>query len=138
MADEGVRFPAEHTVMEANLEIKELKHLLKVAEDKIVIKDNTIKHIKNVKSDEFLENKILQLQAEIETLRGIVRGIDIEDLSSDECELMMAPVIGFQQHGIDDRTSEGEGLTLDNDFGIQFSDKSQLDTDDEEPNKETY
>ena len=25
-----------------------------------------------------------------------------------------------------------------NDFGIQFSDKSQLDADDEEPNKESY
>jgi len=34
--------------------------------------------------------------------------------------------------------SEGLILNFDDDFGIQFSDKSQLDADDEEPNKETY
>ena len=103
--DQAGKYTAEHTVMESGMEIRELKHLLKVSEDKVE-----------------------KLQAEIETLRGIVRNIDIEDLSIDSM-----PVI-------DERTSEGEGLTLnfDDDFGIQFSDKSQLDSDDEEPNKETY
>jgi hypothetical protein len=110
--DEAGKYTAQHTVMESGIEIRELKHLLKVSEDKVE-----------------------KLQAEIETLRGIVRNIDIEDLSTDP-----APVIGFHQDGVDNRTSEGEGLTLnfDDDFGIQFSDKSQLDSDDEEPNKETY
>ena len=33
--DQAARFTAEHTVMEAGIEIRELKHLLEVAEDKI-------------------------------------------------------------------------------------------------------
>lgn len=63
--------------------IKELEHLLKVAEDKIVIKDNTIAHLKEIKSDEFLMDKIIKLQEEIDTLRGLVGNIDIENLSND-------------------------------------------------------
>jgi len=59
-------------VMDSGIEIRELKHLLVVAEDKI----------------SKLEAEIVELKAD--------------------------------------------------DFGIQFSDKSQLDADDEEPNKETY
>jgi len=94
--DEAGKYTAQHTVMESGIEIRELKHLLKVAEDKIE-----------------------KLQAEIETLRGIVRNIDIEDLSIDE-----------ELHSV---VSEKH-----NDFGISFSDKSQLNDDDEEPNKETY
>ena len=35
MADEAARFTAEHTLMDANLEIGQLKHLLVIAEDKI-------------------------------------------------------------------------------------------------------
>ena len=43
MADEAGRFTAEHTVMEAGIEIRELKHLLVIAEDKIdkLEKENT-------------------------------------------------------------------------------------------------
>ena len=33
--DQAGRYTAEHTVMDANLEIGKLKHLLEVAEDKI-------------------------------------------------------------------------------------------------------
>ena len=33
--DEAGRFTAEHTVMESGIEIRKLKHLLEVAEDKI-------------------------------------------------------------------------------------------------------
>ena len=35
MTDEAARFTAEQTVMDANIEIRELKHLLVKAEDKI-------------------------------------------------------------------------------------------------------
>ena len=47
MPDEAGRFTAEHTVMDANLEIRELKHLL-------VVKDKKIKE---------LENQIVQLKS---------------------------------------------------------------------------
>ena len=47
MPDEAGRFTAEHTVMDANLEIRELKHLL-------VVKDEKIKE---------LENQIVQLKS---------------------------------------------------------------------------
>ena len=90
--DEAGKYTAQHTVMESGIEIRELKHLLKVSEDKVE-----------------------KLQAEIETLRGIVRNIDIEDLSIDE-----------ELHSI---TSEKYN---------KFDDKSLLDSDDEEPNKESY
>ena len=33
--DEAARFTAEHSVMEAGIEIRELKHLLEIDEDKI-------------------------------------------------------------------------------------------------------
>ena len=33
--DQAGRYTAEHTVMDANLEVSKLKHLLEVAEDKI-------------------------------------------------------------------------------------------------------
>ena len=95
MSDEAGRFTAEHTVMESGMEIRELKHLLVVAEDKI----------------KKLEEEIVQLK------------------SSDKSEGL---TLNFEEplHSL---ASEKY-----NDFGIQFSDKSQLDTDDEEPNKETY
>jgi len=47
MSDEAGRFTAEHTVMDANLEIRELKHLL-------VVKDKKIKE---------LEKEIVQLKS---------------------------------------------------------------------------
>ena len=47
MPDEAGRFTAEHTVMDANLEIRELKHLL-------VVKDKKIKE---------LEEEIVQLKS---------------------------------------------------------------------------
>ena len=93
--DEAGKFTAQHTVMESGMEIRELKHLLVVAEDKI----------------KKLEEEIVQLK------------------SSDKSEGL---TLNFEEplHSL---ASEKY-----NDFGIQFSDKSQLDTDDEEPNKETY
>ena len=33
--DQAARYTAEHTVMEAGMEIRELKHLLRIAEDNI-------------------------------------------------------------------------------------------------------
>tara|TARA_B100000902_G_C27039833_1_gene778744 strand:- start:49 stop:312 length:264 start_codon:yes stop_codon:yes gene_type:complete len=86
--DEAGRFTAEHTVMEAGMEIRELKHLLKVAEDKI----------------ETLENEIAELKKQ--------------------------PKVDEALHSV---ASEKY-----NDFGITFSDKSQLDTDDDPNNKETF
>ena len=93
--DEAGKYTAQHTVMESGMEIRELKHLLVVAEDKI----------------KKLEEEIVQLK------------------SSDKSEGL---TLNFEEplHSV---VSEKH-----NDFGIQFSDKSQLDTDDEEPNKETY
>ena len=35
MVDEAARFTAEHAVMDANIEIRELKHLLAVRDNKI-------------------------------------------------------------------------------------------------------
>jgi len=35
MSDEAGKFTAEHTVMEAGMEIRELKHLLEVKDNKI-------------------------------------------------------------------------------------------------------
>ena len=93
--DEAGKYTAQHTVMESGMEIRELKHLLVVAEDKI----------------KKLEEEIVQLK------------------SSDKSEGLTL-IFDEPLHSV---VSEKH-----NDFGIQFSDKSQLDTDDEEPNKETY
>ena len=56
MADEAARFTAEHTVMEAGIEIRELKHLLVIAEDKIdkLEKENT--KLKNPGNEPYLDS----------------------------------------------------------------------------------
>ena len=45
--DDAGRYTAEHTVMDANLEIGKLKHLLEVAEDKIEQLQKEIAELKN-------------------------------------------------------------------------------------------
>ena len=47
MPDEAGRFTAEHTVMDANLEIRELKHLLVVKDEKIIELENQIVQLKS-------------------------------------------------------------------------------------------
>ena len=47
--DEAARFTAEHSVMEAGIEIRELKHLLEIAEDKIRKLEKELTEVKSVK-----------------------------------------------------------------------------------------
>ena len=67
MSDEAGKFTAEHTVMEAGMEIRELKHLLEVK-----------------------DNKIKELEKEISKLRGLSSELSedvsfpLEDESEDE------------------------------------------------------
>ena len=89
--DEAGRFTAEHTVMESGIEIRKLKHLLEVAED-----------------------KIKKLEKENAELKVSVSAIHFDE-----------PL-----HSV---ASEKY-----NDFGITFSDKTQLNADDEEPNDNSY
>jgi hypothetical protein len=96
--DEAGKFTAEHTVMEAGMEIRELKHLLVIAED-----------------------KIKKLEAEIVRLKSL-------DYPKSEEGL----ILHF------DEPLHSVASEKYNDFGISFSDKSQLDSDDEEPNNESY
>jgi len=49
--DEAGRYTAEHTVMDANIEIGKLKHLLEVAEDKIEQLQKEIAELKSVKEE---------------------------------------------------------------------------------------
>ena len=87
--DEEGRFTAEHSVMEAGIEIRELKHLLEIKDD-----------------------KIKKLQAEIVRLKA------------------------SQRHNI---TIDGEPLhSVASEKYNKFGDKSLLDSDDEEPNNESY
>ena len=97
--DQAARFTAEHTVMEAGIEIRELKHLLEVA-----------------------ENKIKKLEKENANLKA----------SQKRNEDPTSLVLNF------DEPLHSVASEKYNDFGITFSDKSQLDTDDEEPNDNSY
>ena len=47
MSDEAGRYTAEHTVMDANLEIRELKHLLEVKDKKIKELESQIVQLKS-------------------------------------------------------------------------------------------
>ena len=49
--DDAGRYTAEHTVMDANLEIGKLKHLLEVAEDKIEQLQKEIAELKSTHLD---------------------------------------------------------------------------------------
>ena len=66
MSDEAGRYTAEHTVMDANLEIRELKHLL-------VVKDKKIKE---------LEKEIVQLKGSDKS-EGLILNFDDDDKSED-------------------------------------------------------
>ena len=101
--DQAGRYTAEHTVMEAGMEIRELKHLLHVAEDNI----------------EKLKTEIVRLKAE-QKLQFLLH----EDPTS--------MVLNF------DEDKEVELKSLASEKYNKFDDKSQLDADDEEPNKESY
>ena len=110
--DEAGRFTAEHTVMEAGIEIRELKHLLEVAEDNI----------------EKLKTEIVRLKAE-QKLQFIMH----EDPTS--------MVLNFDE----DKEIELRSVASEkyNKFGVSgptitIGDKSLLDSDDEEPNNESY
>ena len=46
--DDAGRYTAEHTLMDANLEVSKLKHLLEVAEDKIRKLEKQLAEIDNV------------------------------------------------------------------------------------------
>ena len=97
--DQAARFTAEHTVMEAGIEIRELKHLLEVAEDKI----------------KKLEKENAKLKA-----------------SQKRNEDPTSMVLNF------DEDRELELGSLASEKYNKFDDKSLLDSDDEEPNKESY
>ena len=49
--DQAGRYTAEHTVMDANLEVSKLKHLLEVAEDKIEQLQKEIAELKSAHLD---------------------------------------------------------------------------------------
>ena len=101
--DQAGRYTAEHTVMEAGMEIRELKHLLRIAEDNI----------------EKLKTEIVRLKAE-QKLQFLLH----EDPTS--------MVLNF------DEDRELELGSLASEKYNKFDDKSLLDSDDEEPNKESY
>ena len=101
--DQAGRYTAEHTVMEAGMEIRELKHLLHVAEDNI----------------EKLKTEIVRLKAE-QKLQFLLH----EDPTS--------MVLNF------DEDRELELGALASEKYNKFDDKSLLNSDDEEPNKESY
>ena len=101
--DQAGRYTAEHTVMEAGMEIRELKHLLHIAEDNI----------------EKLKTEIVRLKAE-QKLQFLLH----EDPTS-------------MVHNFDE-DKEVELKSVASEKYNKFDDKSLLDSDDEEPNKESY
>ena len=56
--DEAARFTAEHSVMEAGIEIRELRHLLEIAEDKIRKLEKELTEVKSVKEQPELRSVI--------------------------------------------------------------------------------
>ena len=51
MPDEAGRYTAEHTVMDKDLEIRELKHLLEVKDNKIKELENEISKLRGLSSE---------------------------------------------------------------------------------------
>ena len=68
MSDEAGRYTAEHTVMDANLEIRELKHLL-------VVKDKKIKELeqKTYKFFFIVQGRGFYKRVELDYLRVVPR-----------------------------------------------------------------
>ena len=62
--DEAGRFTAEHTVMEAGIEIRELKHLLEVRDDKIRELKAEIKRLKSGEQLEFFDEPLHSVASE--------------------------------------------------------------------------
>ena len=60
--DDAGRYTAEHTLMDANLEVSKLKHLLEVAEDKIRKLEKQLAEIDNVSVINYgLDSDLLKL-----------------------------------------------------------------------------
>ena len=71
--DQAGRYTAEHTVMDANIEIGKLKHLLEVAEDKIEQLQKEIAKLKSTHLDpDLLALDIGKLVKEEPELRSVV------------------------------------------------------------------
>ena len=71
--DQAGRYTAEHTVMDANLEVSKLKHLLEVAEDKIEQLQKEIAELKSAHLDpDLLALDIGKLVKEEPELRSVM------------------------------------------------------------------
>ncbi len=70
MSDEAGRFTAEHTVMDKDLEIRELKHLLEVKDNKI---KELVEEVARLKSMDYPKSE-----------EGLILNFDDVDKSEDE------------------------------------------------------
>ena len=70
MTDEAGRFTAEHTVMDKDLEIRELKHLLEVKDNKI---KELVEEVARLKSMDYPKSE-----------EGLILNFDDVDKSEDE------------------------------------------------------
>ena len=145
MTDEAARFTAEQTVMDANLEIRELKHLLVVKDDKIA----------NLEA----ENAELKKQPKFEDINYGLDWASTPDVSSSEDKPRWFPPRkveslkdkeekSLQQKAVEASNRRSEIPTMDwqdaplrsvpSEKYAEPEDKSQLNADDEEPNKESF
>ena len=81
MADEAGRFTAEHTVMDKDLEIRELKHILEVKEKRIKELNNLNEHHRKLNGE--LRQEIAQLK-DSDKSEGLTLYFDDVDKSEDE------------------------------------------------------
>ena len=84
MADEAGRFTAEHTVMDKDLEIRELKHILEVKEKRIKELNNLNENHRKLNGE--LREEITRLKSMDypKSEEGLILNFDDVDKSEDE------------------------------------------------------
>ena len=150
MTDEAARFTAEQTVLDANLEVRELKHLLVVAKDKITKLEAENTELKKTIKPKIDWSKTPDVSKsedkprwfpprKVESL-GEKRGRETAEYLKSQGYMggkKDKEEKSLQQKAIEASNRRSEIPTMDWQYD-EPEDKSHLNADDEEPNNNSY
>ena len=146
MTDEAARFTAEQTVMDANLEVRELKHLLVVAEDKITKLEAENAELKKTIKPKIDWSKTPDISASVDYKKtNSVRDAYLHSSKQKEEKSLQQKAVEASVARSEIASEVNTNWTPDAPLRSVMSekyaepeDKSQLNADDEEPNKESF
>ena len=128
MIDEAARFTAEQTVMDANIEVRELKHLLIVAEDKIT----------KLEAENAEMKKTIKYEAPNSVRDAYLYSSKQKEDEGTRRGRETAEYLKSQGYMGGKKDKDAPLRSVMSEKYAEPEDKSQLNADDEEPNKESF